>query len=247
MRVACDRVGERAISQQPGGLDAIFERAVSAEFDEYSPTVLSTKPWVVTFDRFLKDEEGEAFLRHCNESFARSLAGDQLSEVRTSWQCWCSAPSCLNDPAVRAVTARVSHLLNIPEPHAEYAQIVRYEPGQFYKRHHDQNSATWTPQGVRLLTFFMYINHVEEGGATRFNDLGIDVQPRKGSAVLWPSVLDRDLAREEPKAHHEALPPVSGTKLGVNLWWHLHDFKTPSTRGCKWTTRNTASATKPRD
>ena len=25
-------------------------------------------------------------------------------------------------------------------------QVVRYEPGQFYKVHHDQNTAVWAPQ-----------------------------------------------------------------------------------------------------
>jgi prolyl 4-hydroxylase len=39
--------------------------------------------------------------------------------------------------------------------------------------------------------------------------------------------------------HHEALAPVSGTKFGANLWLHQYDFKGPSSKGCKWTSRNT--------
>ena len=31
-------------------------------------------------------------------------------------------------------------------------QILRYEPGQFYKVHHDQNSGDFTPQGARVRT-----------------------------------------------------------------------------------------------
>mmetsp|Transcript_25594 Transcript_25594/g.66172 ORF Transcript_25594/g.66172 Transcript_25594/m.66172 type:complete len:87 (-) Transcript_25594:194-454(-) len=85
----------------------------------------------------------------------------------------------------------------------------------------------------------MYINDVDEGGGTRFTDLDRVVQPRKGSAILWPSVTDGNLTRDEPNTHHEALPPVSGIKYAVNLWLHMYDFKTPSRRGCKWTTRNT--------
>ena len=38
------------------------------------------------------------------------------------------------------------------------------EAGQFYKRHHDQNTAVWAPQGPRVLTFFMYLNEVGGGG-----------------------------------------------------------------------------------
>ena len=53
------------------------------------------------------------------------------------------------------------------------SQVVRYEVSQFYKVHHDQNSAPFTPQGARLYTFFMYLNTPEAGGGTRFNDLGL--------------------------------------------------------------------------
>ena len=31
-------------------------------------------------------------------------------------------------------------------------QVLKYEKGQFYRQHHDQQSAHWTPQGVRLYT-----------------------------------------------------------------------------------------------
>jgi prolyl 4-hydroxylase len=76
--------------------------------------------------------------------------------------------------------------------------VLRYEPGQFYKSHHDQNCAPWAPQGVRLLTFYIYLNDVDEGGGTHFTDLGITMQPKRGRAVLWPSVLDSNLEQIEP-------------------------------------------------
>ena len=37
-------------------------------------------------------------------------------------------------------------------------QVLKYEPHQFYKVHHDQNSGHFTPQGVRIYTFFMYLS-----------------------------------------------------------------------------------------
>ena len=80
----------------------------------------SPSPWVVTLDNFLDDDEVEAdpnpnpdpnlspnpnhpnpnpnqveaFITGCHEHFDRSLAGDQLSPVRTSSQCWCSDSDC---------------------------------------------------------------------------------------------------------------------------------------------------------
>lgn len=117
--------------------------------------MLSRSPWVVTLEGFLRPSEGDAFVSTCNSSFARSLAGDQLSPVRTSFQCWCSHDACIRHPEVQALTARVAELTRIPEGHAEYAQVIRYEPGQFYRAHHDQvwppDSALSLPERLTLL------------------------------------------------------------------------------------------------
>ena len=90
------------------------------------------------------------------------------------------------------MTRRIHHLTGTHFDNGEDIQIVRYEPGQFYRVHHDQNTAVWAPQGPRVLTFFMYLNTPEGGGETWFpqvNDVngsrGVMVQPRAGSAVLY--------------------------------------------------------------
>ena len=233
---ACKRPNETAAVTE-GGISAMFERALR-EFPQYSPRALSREPWVMTFDNFISDEEAEQFINLCSAHFERSMAGDQLSPVRTSHQCWCSHPKCEHDPIVKRVTDRIGSITMTPAKNAEYFQVVRYEPGQFYKVHHDQNSAPFTPQGARLYTFFMYLSTPEAGG-TKFNDLGITVNATKGSAVLWPSIMDEDNNLPELRTHHEALPPTAGLKFGANLWIHQYDFKTPSTRRCELTFKNT--------
>ena len=99
-------------------------------------------------------------------------------------------------------------------------QILKYEIGQFYRQHHDQNSGLFTPQGVRVYTFFMYLSTPEAGGATKFNNLGLTVPAVKGNAVLWPSVTSDDPTRDEPKTNHEALPVEAGQKFASNVWIH---------------------------
>lgn len=74
-------------------------------------------------------------------------AGDQISTVRTSTQCWCDdKDACLANPAVRALTDRMMNVTRLPYNNAEYFQILQYEEGQFYRAHHDQQTAFWTPQ-----------------------------------------------------------------------------------------------------
>ena len=86
--------------------------------------------------------------------------------------------------------------------------------------------------GPRVYTFFLYLSDVEEGGETNFPRMGLKVPPAKGKALLWPSVLDEDLTRQETKTFHEALPVVKGLKIAANAWIHLYNFHVPNHWGC---------------
>mmetsp|Transcript_20096 Transcript_20096/g.50862 ORF Transcript_20096/g.50862 Transcript_20096/m.50862 type:complete len:124 (-) Transcript_20096:105-476(-) len=118
-------------------------------------------------------------------------------------------------------------------------QILKYEKGQFYRTHHDQNSGLFTPQGVRVYTFFMYLSTPEAGGGTRFDNLGVTVPAVKGSAVMWPSVTDADPSVDEPHTFHQGLPPEVGTKYAANVWVHNYDYRTAAGKGCLLTHKNT--------
>eukprot|EP00913_Durusdinium_trenchii_P014560 g13659.t1 len=85
---------------------------------------------------------------------------------------------CLSDPLIEKVHQRV-----------EYFQIVQYEPGQFYRPHQDQNSKADSLVGVRLSTFFLYLQTPEAGGATYFPKLGVKVQAEAGLALWWPNAM----------------------------------------------------------
>lgn len=52
--------------------------------------------------------------------------------------------------------------------------------------------------GPRILTFFLYLSDVEEGGETAFPKLNISVRPKKGTALLWPSTLDENPVNTPP-------------------------------------------------
>jgi prolyl 4-hydroxylase len=83
-----------------------------------------------------------------------------------------------------------------------------------------------------VLTFFLYLSDVEEGGETVFTELGIKVKPKKGRALLWPSVLDADPESQDPRTLHAAAPVVAGTKYAANAWIRMYDFVTSFRWGC---------------
>jgi prolyl 4-hydroxylase len=79
----------------------------------------------------------------------------------------------------------------------------------------------------------MYLSDVEEGGGTRFPLLNLTVEPKKGRAVLWTSVLDDDPHERDDRTEHEALDVVSGVKYACNVWLHTHAFRRFADLGCE--------------
>ena len=60
----------------------------------------------------------------------------------------------------------------------------------------------------------MYLSEVEQGGETRFTRLNISVAPSKGSAILWPSVFDKDPWSTDERTYHEARPSAAAAQCG---------------------------------
>lgn len=223
-------------AKKNGQISAMFERAIT--FEEFQPRVHSSPPkgpWVITFENFITDEEAQAFIDTTDSHFQRSLAGDMVSPVRTSKQAWCQygiAPDCVDNHLVHRVHDRVVNVTGIPKPNAEFFQVLRYEPGQFYKTHHDQNTDPDSLAGVRLATFFIYLQTPDAGGETFFPLLNVSVAPKRGTALLWPNVQDTDVRRADMRTEHEAIAPTAGRKFSANLWLHQYDFRGPNINGC---------------
>lgn len=215
----------------PGYFNKLTKNITNSEF---KTTVFHEAPMLLQIEDFLKEGESEILINLCENKFIRSLAGDGVNVARTSEQCWCQHSSCTEHPVLKQIEQRVAKLLNIPYSFAEFMQILRYSPGQYYKVHHDQNCKHDSYQGARLLTFFMYLNDVENdaGGETAFPQLNISIKPKKKSAILWNSIKDSSPGADEPLTHHEAKPVSKGYKYAANLWFHTGEFRTLSKLGC---------------
>ena len=155
---------------------------------------------------------------------------------RTSSNAWCMS-TCMADPVAQNVVNRIEQVTKIPQVNSESLQLLRYEKGQYYRTHHDLiEHQTDRPPGVRILTFYIYLNGYEEsgleGGGTNFPELNITVTPKQGRAALWCSVLNDSPHRKDPRTNHAALPVTKGVKFGANAWLHQRDYMTPNSRGC---------------
>jgi prolyl 4-hydroxylase len=245
----------------PGDLNRMFERVTTDPFfEQYTPKVLSRPsfagkdtnetadyqlgPWVLILEDFMSAEETERMIQAGSEiGYKRSFTnGGKLDKVgkigvtvstrRTSANAWCNE-LCDTDPLITRVHNRIEALTQIPKNNSENLQLLRYKEGQFYKIHNDYiPHERGRVQGVRTLTFFLYLSDVEEGGGTNFPELDLTVKPKRGRAVIWPSVLDAYPHQADPRTNHQALPVIKGIKYGANAWLHQRDVKMPEKMGC---------------
>jgi prolyl 4-hydroxylase len=61
--------------------------------------------------------------------------------------------------------------------------------------------------GQRVITCICYLNTVNEGGETSFDQMGINVKPTKGTALVFFPANVHTLKADE-RTTHESLPPV---------------------------------------
>jgi hypothetical protein len=254
VRCTRERLNATKAAFSVGSLDDLFTRwATEEEFQQYDPHVISSPakihgaehdgPWILTFDSFIDDFEIESLLKGAEYGgFERSTdqgkviasSGEKekvISTHRTSSNAWCR-PECERMPGVRRVSDRIEKVTGIPQGNYESFQILKYEVGEYYHRHHDSSGKNKNMSGHRILTVFLYLNDVEEGGETAFTDLGIAVKPKKGRALIWPSVLNDDPDSSDPRTYHEARAVVKGTKYAANHWIHQYDFRNANIWGC---------------
>lgn len=120
------------------------------------------------------------------------------------------------------IMQRVSDVLEMDVAKIEPLQLIRYEPGQMYKQHHDHGSYYGANSEQRPITFLLYLSSmpIEDGGGhTKFNELDIAVLPREGDGIIWSNV-DED-ANVLNDALHEAIPPNNEgdtRKYAMNVW-----------------------------
>ena len=239
---------ERIVTSAPGNNTEID---IEEEMTNYTVQIISKPgeramdpsvemnnyPWIITLDNFLTDEECDRLVELGDMvGFTRSHDTGEVkadgsyeaieSDGRTSSDAFCSYPSnCRSDDVAQRVHERIAKVTGIPSGNSEDLQILRYNEGEKYGFHHDfVDQQLFHQCGPRILTFFLYISDVEEGGETAFPYLGISVKPKKGRALLWPSVFSSDPKQRDIKTAHEAKPVLKGRKYGANSWLHLYEY-----------------------
>ena len=106
------------------------------------------------------------------------------------------------------------------EDGCEMYQVGNYPIGGHYSPHFDylQNSAG--PIGDRIATVLLYLNDVEQGGATVFPELKVRVEATKGAGLFWFNIHKNET--ENPLTLHGGCPVIRGEKWVSNKVFAYH-------------------------
>jgi prolyl 4-hydroxylase len=129
-------------------------------------------------------------------------------------------------PLIADIERRISERVGIPVENGEGLQVLRYEIGQEYCPHydyfaHDANSKVdhLARGGQRILTFLVYLNTPELGGATCFPDVGLEVAARQGRGLMFSYAPN-----PTSKSLHGGLPVLQGEKWVITKWFREGKF-----------------------
>jgi prolyl 4-hydroxylase len=208
----------------PSAVRAAFNRDVVARLRS-NPSIKQAKvatAQVFYHVDFLSDVECERLVTMIDQRRRPSTLLSETSDpnFRTSESCDMDRFS----PQVQPVDERIADLLGLPRPHGETMQGQRYGPGQQFRAHHDyfqENQPYWPRMkaegGQRTWTAMLYLNDVEEGGATWFPQTGIRIPPRKRLLLTWANMNDD--GSPNPFTLHEGMAVTKGTKYVVTKWF----------------------------
>lgn len=132
---------------QPGEMKQVFENMEKNFENRYKMTFLSRDPYIVYFENFISNNEIKQFMNVIDTEWTRSTDfGDFHENVgvfdkvvtsnRTSMNAWCGG-QCDQTPIAKLLANRIEEITQIPRNHFENFQILKYEPGEYYRPHND--------------------------------------------------------------------------------------------------------------
>ena len=189
-------------------------------------TLFSSDPIIYVVDDFISEDECQEFINCSKDKLQPAtvvgLNNEQKLKDRTNEFAWLEHHA---NESIHEVSKRLSILVQMPIRNAEMFQVVHYESGTEYKPHFDSFDQStelgkkyWEPGGQRMITALIYLNDVEDGGATYFPELNISITPKKGNVLVFHNTIS-ETTNINPRSLHAGMPVSSGEKWAANLWF----------------------------
>ena len=190
------------------------------------------QPVVAVLGGVLSNDECQQLIELARPRLARSTVVDPVSGVNAVADYRNSEGmffSLEETSLISRLDRRLSVLMNAPLENGEGLQVLRYGPGGHTAPHFDfllptnrTNEESLARSGQRISTLIVYLNDVDEGGATVFPSLGLSVTPRRGNAVYFEYANSRQ--QLDGKSLHAGAPVVRGEKWAMTKWVRSRRF-----------------------
>lgn len=197
---------------------------------------VSNDPYIYYIDNFLTDKECNTMIKDSKTNLkpaAVSIMDNEIDKFkpgvykgRNNSSYWMPHN---NSKTSQEILKRVSKFLECDPTHFENFQIIHYGPSEHYDYHYDAYDINDKEKynkfcgniGNRILTVLVYLNDVEEGGETGFDNLSfygstVKISAKKGRMVVFYN-LNKD-GTINIETRHAGLPILKGEKWAFNLW-----------------------------
>ena len=175
---------------------------------------------------FIWKIEGFACEDYCKKiiDFSKNdlLKSDVLGKKKKSRDSFTAFLSSKSHPFLNELDEAVANLCGKPVSNQEDLSVVRYNVNGHYAPHFDffkEDSDYYKREtkigGQREFTFILYLNDVEEGGATSFPLLDLQFKPKLGDAILFKNLIDKS---PNHISLHAGLPVLKGEKWIAVKW-----------------------------
>jgi prolyl 4-hydroxylase len=189
-------------------------------------------PRIVVLGNLLSAEECDAMIAYTEQRLQRSPVvadSDGKTEVHAQRTSRGAMLQRSESELVARIEARLTALTQWPAERGEGLQLLRYDSGNEYRPHYDWfNPALPGPRkhlergGQRVATIIMYLSDVEQGGATSFPNIGLQVQPKKGNAVFFANT--DAYGTPDQKTLHAGEPVLKGVKFIATKWLREREY-----------------------
>lgn len=209
-----------------------FDNGNQLTKEDFETKELYSDPDVTLIKGFLTQEECDYIIKlgepHIKKSEVCGKNGSRPDKSRTSMTAHIGKKFLRNDnpdPILTRILEKSEAYCGLPTKNIEPIQLVRYEPGQYFKPHYDyldrkidMYRENVERNGQRKYTFFVYLTDVPKnvGGTTYFPKLKKHFTGGKGDAIFWSNTNDE--GAEDTRMLHSGTELKQGKKYGLNIW-----------------------------
>ena len=211
----------------------------AGEKENQKVILLHENPDIYLIKNFLTEEECDYIIRvgepHIKKSEVCGKNGSRPDKSRTSMTAHIGKKFLSGenkDEKLLGVLQKASDHCKLDVKNIEPIQLVRYEPGQYFKPHYDYldrkidiYQKNVDRNGQRKYTFFVYLTQVPKsaGGTTYFPKIDKHFSGGKGDAIFWDNILPD--GTEDNRMLHSGTELKKGKKYGLNIWVRNKEYK----------------------